>query len=188
MTDKPKLMLVEPPPPEPCPKQDRRVKPKQMLGVESPAVVMLTPVLLNKGTAWWSHEGILVGGVVVNQISNGDHDWVKEPQASNLIGYAPTWVPKIWQKKAFNVCVEYEGEREAAFSLRVHYGCGDPSELHVHESDLLTGNTEGKSRERFPITHIDRRELLRASLEIRRNNGLPVLIYGAWLEIGVEAM
>jgi len=183
---KPGHLTVVPPTP-PAPRRPKKVRPEQLLGVESPARVMLIPALLGTGCGWWSHDQVLVGGVEAKQISNGDHDWKAEPLASNIIGHAPTLVPAVWGRKDFHVVFEYEAlHPECSFSFRVHYGCGDPSELHLHGSEYLVGTTKGKARLTIPLAHVDRIELLRVTLQILRRNGLPVVVYGAWLEIGLN--
>ena len=170
-------------------KKRQKVQPKQVTGIENPARVMLTPVLLGAGTGWWSYDKVLVGGIEAKQISNGDHLWATEPLASNIIGYQPMLVPAVWGEKDFHVVFEYEGEHpDAAFFFKVHYGCGDPSELHVRESAQFQGSGgAGKARLAVKLKHVDRVELLRVTLQILRRNGLPVIVYGAWLEIGLDS-
>lgn len=153
---------------------------KQLRGVEDPATVLLVPIsFLPEGAlTWWSHDGYLIGGVRANGTLVG----------SSRIGYLPQPIPRSWHGERFHAVVEYEAEqREAQFTFRAYYGCGDPSELHMGETKLLDGRTEGKQRLGFQLNPelIVANELFRFSLEIARKTPSPVLIYGAWLELGV---
>lgn len=161
-----------------------RIPARQLGGVENPATVLLHPVLLGDTATWWSYDQILIGGIKVNSINkveNGVH--------RTLIGYLPSPIPRSWEESEFCVVVEYEAEtEEAAFKFRLHYGCGDPSELHLGETKLLEGKTGGKKRLAFSLhpRFLAKNELFRCSLEIARETPDPVLVYGAWLEVGVD--
>jgi hypothetical protein len=180
-----KLVSDEPPP---APKKARRqVAAKQVKGVESPATVLLHPVHFNpdnQGAAsWWSYDQILIGGIKINGVKE-----IKEGTRSDVIAYLPTPVPRSWGEREFKVVVEYECEFPGTiFQFRMHYGCGDPSELHRGESGMMNGQTGGKRRMTFPLEekYLQRNELFRATLEVVRASPKPILVYGVWLEIGV---
>lgn len=180
------LKLVSAEPPSGGGQDDKvrnKIPAKQLGGVENPATVLLHPVHFNEpAVSLWSFDGILLGGIKVNGAEE-----IKGTR-SDSIWYLPTPVPRSWGQKKFNVVVEYECEHPGSiFQLRLHYGCGDPSELHRGETGMLQGRVGAKSRERFELdeTKILRNELFRASLEIVRVSPKPVLVYGAWLEVGV---
>ncbi len=168
----------------PLPRERRRGIPaKQVRGVESPATVLLVPIRLGDGCAWWSHDQILLGGLRVNSAK----DVTGEVRC--LIGYLPCPVPRSWGEREFVVVFEYEGERpDTNFRLRLWYGCGDPSELHVGATDPIVGQSGGKQRMHFHLRqhYLQRNELFRATLEVARTSPGPVLIYGVWLEVGVD--
>jgi hypothetical protein len=149
---------------------------KQVQGVENPATVLLIPMVLGDGASWWSHDGALLGGIQI------------APQHSAKIMYLPRPIPRSWGEKEFNVCVEYEGDSAALFKLRLLYGCGDPSELRLGETDEITGETGKIRRLRFRLNPelIHCNQLFRCTLSIARSNGGngEVLIYGAWMEVG----
>lgn len=176
------LKLVSGPPPPKKPK--RLISAKQLAGVENPATVLLHPVHFEEPIIqWWSYDGILMGGLKVNgntEIENGSR--------SDAIAYLPTPVPRSWGEREFKVVVEYECEHQGSiFQMRLHYGCGDPSELHKGETGFLQGVPGSKQRIAFPLdeSHLARNELLRCTLEIQRVSAKPILVYGTWLEIGV---
>ena len=159
-----------------------KIKAKQFPFVENPATVLLIPFHLGSTVSWWSHDGILLGGLMVNSVEK-----VEDVHFSR-IGYLPTPIPRTWGQKEFGVVVEYEAESETTkFKFRMHYGCGDPSELHLGETEVIQGIAGKKHRVKFKLNenYIIRNELFRATLEIARYNPEPVLVYGAWLEIGV---
>ena len=153
---------------------------KQVTGVENPATVLLIPAMLGKDVSWWSHDGILLGGL---QVVSPDPD-SKTPQSR--IGYLPRPIPRSWGNIDFGVVVEYEGSDEAKFSFRLYYGCGDPSELRIGQTKPLQGKTGSKQRLRFELLpkFIMRNEMLRCTLEVQRNGAGQVLVYGAWMEVG----
>jgi hypothetical protein len=165
--------------------QKRTIPAKQLQGVESPATVLLHPVIFDreKGLGWWTHDGVLCGGIQVTSapgFAAGDE---------GRIAYLPTPIPRSWGQRAFDVVVEYEAESsEARFQLRCYYGCGDPSELHLGETALLKGKGGGKQRLRFRLNeaHLTRNELFRCAIGVIRQTPEPVLVYGVWLEVGVE--
>jgi hypothetical protein len=162
-----------------------QISARQLRGVEHPATVLLHPVIMGEHLRWWAHEnsGMLIGGVEVN--STGDF---RDSENARLC-YLPTPVPRSWEERDFNLVIEYECEHEKArFAFIVHYGCGDPSELHVGSSKLQRGKLGGKQRLAFALDRhfIVRNELFRATIEVHRESPHPVLIYGAWLEIGVD--
>lgn len=155
----------------------------QVRGVEDPATVLLVPAMLPDDATWWSHEGMLLGGIKVNSITEVRGGGHKTP-----VRYLPTPVPRSWGELDFGVVVEYESEHAGAdFRLRVYYGCGDPSELHLGQTEPITGRSDGKQRVRFRLRpeHLARNELFRCTVEVLRASPDPVLIYGAWLEVGV---
>lgn len=176
------MKMPGPPPPS---KARTQIPAKQVGGVESPATVILTPVHLDPGATWWSFEGLLMGGI---EVSSGKVT-PKGPEERTLIGYMPIPVPRSWGQKDFHVVVEYEAEEDDShFRLGLFYGCGDPSELHLGETEPIEGSTGGKKRLSFRLdrTKILRNELFRASLVVIRKNNPGVLVYGVWLEVGVE--
>jgi hypothetical protein len=164
---------------------ERRTKipAKQLGGVESPATVILTPMHFSPGAAWWSYDQVLLGGIKVNgapQIPAGG--------LHCLIGYMPIPIPRSWGEDDFHVVVEYEADAPSArFKFRICYGCGDPSELRLGETDTLVGDSGGKRRLKFKLNeaYLARNELFRASLDVVRESPDPVLVYGTWLEVGV---
>lgn len=153
--------------------------------VENPATVLLMPVYMGETVSWWTHDGILVGGLKVNTVKE-----IPEGQAhASKVGYLPTPIPRSWGEKEFHLVVEYESQDPTAeFAFRIYYGCGDPSELHLGETSFKKGETDGKTRVKFPLSekHILRNELFRATVEVVRKTPDPVLIYGCWLEVGLE--
>lgn len=151
----------------------------QLRGVESPATVLLHPAMLSSDVCWWAHPNSeqLVGGL---QILAGLNE--------SRIGYAPTPIPRSWQSD-FYVVLEYESEHEEArFQFRLYYGCGDPSELRMGQTPLMSGESGGKQRAWFKLSpeFIARNQLFRATIGVRRKASYPVLIYGCWLEVGVD--
>ncbi len=164
-----------------APPRPRMIPAKQVGGVETPATMMLVPVHLDEGWRWWSHDDILVGGIIFD--GNGDPD-----KRRGKLGYLPITIPRTWAGEHFHFIVEYEADSpETRFKFRLHYGCGDPSELHRGDSAFMEGLTEGKRRMGFALDpgHLDYNELFRVTLEVIRETPGPVLIYGAWLEVGV---
>lgn len=157
----------------------------QLPGVENPATVLLIPVHLGSVTSWWTHDGILVGGLEINSVKE-----ISEGQFhSAKVGHLPTPIPRSWGQKDFHLVVEYESEKDSAhFQFRLYYGCGDPSELRLAQSNFRQGKTGGKKRAKFPLNekYIERNELFRATIEIVRQTPDPILIYGTWLEVGVD--
>lgn len=149
---------------------------KQVQGVEDPATVIMIPMVLGDGASWWSHEGMLLGGIEI------------APQESPKIMYLPRPIPRSWGEAEFHVCVEYEGANEALFKLKLYYGCGDPSELRLGQSDEIIGETGTVRRLKFRLDpeKIFRNELFRCTLKVARSNGGKgnVLVYGAWMEVG----
>uniref|UniRef100_A0A6H1Z9A8 Uncharacterized protein n=1 Tax=viral metagenome TaxID=1070528 RepID=A0A6H1Z9A8_9ZZZZ len=157
----------------------RSISAKQVGGVETPATVMLTPVHLDEGWKWWSHDGILVGGVQFD----GD-----QGKMSGKVGYVPILVPRTWTGEQFHFVAEYEADApETRFKFRLYYGCGDPAEIHRGESAVLEEKAGGKRRMAFELdpAHIDFNELFRVTIEVIRETPGPIKIYGAWLEVGV---
>ena len=158
---------------------------KQFPFVESPAIVMLTPMSLHKEAEWWSHDEVLIGGIEINKAT-------EIPAGEELhthIGYMPILVPRTWSETEFRVVVEYESEQPSArFKFRLFYGCGDPSELHVGETSPIEGSSGGKQRMTFTLNehYLDRAELYRCTLDVVRSSPDPILIYGAWLEVGID--
>lgn len=154
-----------------------KVPAKQLGGVENPATVLLIPMVLGEGASWWSIDDVLLAGVKI------------DPKCSPQIMYLPRPIPRSWEEKEFSVCVEYEGEATSVFTLRMLYGCGDPSELRLGETRIIKGETGKKRRVKFQLDpeKIHRNELFRCTLKVNRVNGGKgdVLIYGAWMEIGV---
>ena len=153
--------------------------------VENPATVLLVPVHLGPTTTWWSHDGILVGGLEINTIESipeGQHHSAK-------VGYLPTPIPRSWAEKELRLVIEYESKEETTdFQFKLYYGCGDPSELRLAQSNFKKGMTGSKKRARFPLNeeYIKRNELFRATVEVVRRTPDPIWIYGVWLEVGVE--
>ena len=149
---------------------------KQVQGVEDPATVIMIPMVLGDGAEWWSHEGMLLGGIEI------------AAQQSPKIMYLPRPIPRSWGELEFHICVEYEGDNDARFKLKLYYGCGDPSELRVGESDEITGETGQVKRLKFRLNPelIHRNQLFRCTLKVARSNGGKgkVLVYGAWMEVG----
>lgn len=155
-----------------------RLSPAQVRGVEDPATVLLIPMSLGHAGRWWSHDQILLGGIEVC----GDVAGIDRCK----LGYLPTPVPRSWGSRDFHAVVEYEAEQaNTRFKLRVYYGCGDPSELHVGESPVQEGVSRGKRRMIFKLNpeRIVRNEMFRLTLEVIRETAAPVLVYGAWLEV-----
>lgn len=178
----PDLHLVQPPVPAPPPARRRpRLPAKQLGGVESPATVLLIPVNLGDEAVWWSHDGVLLGGIQINRLTEieGVHN--------SRVAYLPRPIPRSWGESEFGVCVEYEADDHAVFRLKVYYGCGDPSELRLGQTKMLAGETGSKQRLRFKLLpkFLAANELFRCTLEIARTSPGCVLIYGAWMEIGV---
>jgi len=174
------LKLISPEPPK---KPKRMISAKQLGGVESPATVLLHPVHLEGPVQWWSYDKILLGGIRVNGV-----DKIEGGARSDAILYMPTPIPRSWGEKEFSAVVEYEcDDAGAIFQFRLHYGCGDPSELHRGESGYIKGQVGSKQRCRFKLNEqfLARNELLRCTLEIERVSPKPVYVYGAWLEVGV---
>ena len=167
-------------------KQPKRLSPEQLRGVESPATVMLLPIQLGKTADWWTHDNVLIGGICINSISKIDSaDGIHR----TALGYLPTLIPRSWEESEFGVVLEYETESDGAnFRFRVMYGCGDPSELHLGQTEPIQGKTAGKQRVTFRLNpeYIRRNELFRCTLEVARESPDAVLIYGAWLEVGVD--
>jgi len=149
---------------------------KQVRGVEDPATVIMIPMVLGDGASWWSHEGMLLGGIQVAQ------------KQSPKIMYLPRPIPRSWGEKAFHICVEYEGDDDSRFKLKLYYGCGDPSELRLGQSGEIEGETGAVRRVKFPLDpeKIFRNQLFRCTLKVARSNGGKgkVLVYGAWMEVG----
>ncbi len=162
----------------------RMIPAKQLGGVEDPATVLLTPMSLGDSATWWSHDGVLLGGIKINGITAATHE---KPHRARL-GYLPLPIPRSWGETTFHVVVEYEAEHTGArFKFRIFYGCGDPSELHLGESRIIEGVSGGQQRVKFSLdeSKLTRNQLFRATLEIMRESPDPVLIYGVWLEVGV---
>lgn len=104
------------------------------------------------------------------------------------IRYLPSPIPRSWGEQDFHVIVEYESSHATTeFSMKLYYGCGDPSELRLAESPPIKGISGGKQRMKFRLNkaNIARNELFRATLDIIRATPDPVYVYGVWLEIGV---
>ena len=160
-----------------------QLSPGQVRGVENPATVLLVPAMLPDDATWWSYDGKLLGGIKVNSITECGHEGHPTP-----VRYLPTPVPRSWGSLDFGVVVEYESEHECAdFRLRLYYGCGDPSDLHLGQTEPITGRSDGKQRLKFRLhpKHLRRNELFRCTVEVQRASPDPVLIYGVWLEVGV---
>lgn len=162
-------------------------------GIEHPQTVMLVPTVMgspdaNGGepdVAWWSHENSpqLVGGIEVVHVKN-----YRGPVQS-YVGYLPIAIPRSWTGKEFGVVLEYESEhKNSVHDFVLYYGCGDPSDLKVEQTETFKGKTLVRERIKFPLrSHgLDTNELFRCSVCIRRASPFPILLYGAWLEIGVE--
>lgn len=169
---------------KPKPPRKHQLPAKQLRGVEDPATIILVPMsLVPVGMVqWWSHDGLLLGGIKVN----GAPLDASDPGHESRIGYLPAPIPRSWGEEDFHVVIEYEAEdKEARFRLRVYYGCGDPSELHVGESQTLEGESQGKRRLYFKLDKAKLRcnELFRATVEVNRDTPHPILIYGVWLEL-----
>jgi len=168
--------------PQALPKQKTQIAAKQVRGVEDPATVICVPVHLGDGIKWWSYDDILIGGIKVN----GTPVKEKDGLGHSVLGYLPIPIPRSWGEREFNVVVEYEAEDgEAKFKFKLFYGCGDPSELHLGESQVLTGKAGKKERIYFKLNPecLVRNELIRVSLDIARETPHPILIYGVWLEL-----
>lgn len=161
-----------------APSRKTKLPAKQLGGVENPATVLLIPTMLTEGAKWWSYDGVLLGGVEV------------VPHQSPRIMYLPRPIPRSWGEHEFHIVVEYEGEESSRFTLKLYYGCGDPSELRLGESEILKGETGKVRRIKFRLNPelISSNQLFRCTLEIQRTNGGKgtVLVYGAWMEIGVD--
>ena len=172
------LSLVKPTKPK------NKLPAKQLGGVESPATVLLIPVSLDKETKWWSHDGILLGGIEISRIKKVKQ--IKKARVSR-VGYLPRPIPRSWGEKDFHVVLEYEAEDDSAFQFKLYYGCGDPSELRLGETKVMKGKSGSKKRLRFKLKpkYIISNELFRATIEVQRLSPGSVLIYGAWMELGV---
>jgi hypothetical protein len=178
------LMLVNGGDNTPPKLKKNQIPAKQLQGVENPATVLLTPIQLCDGASWWSHDGILLGGIKTTGKRNIDENKV----GHCYIKYLPIPIPRSWGEQKFNVVIEYEAEnKNAKFDFRVMYGCGDPSELHLGETKEVVGKTGQKERVFFTLDEslLLRNELFRVTIDIMKKNQFPVLIYGAWLEIAV---
>lgn len=181
-------------------RRSRGPRPAQLQGVESPATVLLHPAVLGSGNGhpevvWWSHEKspVLVGGLEVRHVARLSPEAMKgfydKGKHETGIGYLPTPIPRSWTKREFRVVVELESEhKDSNFQIRLYYGCGDPSDIRLGESEWITGKSYGRERIPFPLKakYLDTNELFRATIVIHRKTTWPVLVYGAWLEIGVE--
>lgn len=157
---------------------------KQFPFVENPATVMLTPLNLGPSAHWWSYDGILLGGIEVNTNPASP----EEPDSCR-IAHMPMLVPRNWGERDFCVITEYEAPSPSSrFKFRIYYGCGDPSELRLGETELLVGATTGKQRMSFRLNAalLARAELFRVTLEVIRESSDKVLVYGSWLELNVE--
>lgn len=160
------------------------VRVKQFPFVENPATVMLTPLSLGPSAHFWSYDGILLGGIEVNTKPASP----EEPDPCR-IAYMPMLVPRNWGEREFCVITEYEATSPTSrFKFRIYYGCGDPSELRLGETELLQGSTNGKQRMSFRLNEklLARAELFRVTLEVVRESSDKVLVYGSWLEVNVE--
>ncbi len=159
-----------------------RPKAKQFPFVENPACVILIPINLGQDSSWWSHDGILLGGIKVNSIEKFG------PNHVCRIAYLPHIIPKSWGQQEFGLVLEYEAAANAKFKFKAYYGCGDPSELHLGETEPLVGKAGEKRRIRFKLEekYISRNELFRTTIEVLRSNPKEVLIYGAWLELHID--
>jgi len=176
------------PPQPPGSHQRTQLPPKQVRGMESPAVVMLHPAQWNGNSGWWSHDGILLGGIAIDGPFPGEGQEPPEGPHKTLLAYSPTRIPRVWDGKKFGITVEYESERpESRFKFRVYYSCGDPSERKLWEARYMEGQNNGKRRLTFNLApqFVVGDELFCCTLEIIRVQPDPVLIYGSWLEIGV---
>ena len=165
-------------------KPPTRLSPDQVRGIENPATVMLTPAAMGETASYWAHPNcpMLLGGIKVNTVMGPG-------MTSCMVSYQPTLIPRSWEERSFGVVLEYESDhKHAEFMFRLHYGCGDPSELRVGQTKLLTGKSLGKTRLTFALRgqYLAKGELFRAAIEVVRNTPLPVYLYGAWLEVGVD--
>tara|TARA_Y100000034_G_scaffold37277_1_gene45814 strand:+ start:668 stop:1228 length:561 start_codon:yes stop_codon:yes gene_type:complete len=183
-----KLIKNGPPPPSRPSRNRQRIGAKQVRGIEDPATVILTPMALlpRDLVKWWSYDEVLLGGIKFNGTNDID---AETPGDQARVGYLPIPIPRSWGEAEFGVVIEYEAESlDAQFRFRLFYGCGDPSELYRGESDLLTGHAGGgKRRMLFKLDpdKLKRNELFRVTVEVHRMTPHHVLIYGAWLEVGV---
>lgn len=161
------------------PRKDKRISPSQVRGMDRYPTYMLYPVYLQDGAEWWSADDVLVGGVKVNGTA--------EKGAEVCIGFCPTLIPLSWGQKDFAVMVQFEAEEaRSRFKLKCYYGCGDPSSLQLGVTPYIEGQC-GRSHAQFDLSpqHLNRNELLRVTLGVLRETLDPVIIYGAWLAIGV---
>lgn len=158
-----------------------RPQAKQFPFVESPATVLLIPVSLGDGAGWWSYDNVLLGGIKVNRLKA-----IKKSHTSR-IGYLPRPIPRSWAKSEFGVCIEYEADTDSVFRFKLYYGCGDPSELRVGQTKCLAGQVGSNQRLAFKLIpkFLVANELFRCTLEVVRTSPGAVLVYGAWIEIGV---
>ena len=155
---------------------------KQFPFVEDPATVLLLPIHLS-GAEWWSYDGVLLGGLKINgtEIPKDNED--RKARVMCL----PTPIPRSWGRREFGVVVEYEAEHpDSQFQFRLFYGCGDPSQLLLGETPMVSGQV-GMHREKFFLKDgpLERNQLFRFTLELLRKTPHPILIYGLWLELGV---
>ena len=105
-----------------------------------------------------------------------------------VVSYAPVLVPKIWDGREFALVVEHEtDDKQVRYSMRVSYGCADPSEFKALQTRPIEGQPEKRIRLRFALDgkRLIRNQLLRIALRVDRHTEHPLLIYGAWLELEV---
>ena len=165
-------------------RKTRRISPEQVGGVESPATVLLVPVQIGRDINWWTHDGILLGGVKVNSVKT-----VGEKGHITHVSYLPLPVPRSWVSD-FRIVVEYGTDDDTAdFQFQLYYACGDPHQAcRMGKTDFFKGKSVGKQRLNFRLKkeHINKNELFRATLAVLRKTPDPVYIYGTWLEVGVD--
>ena len=161
----------------------RRMPGKLVGGVETPAVVMLTPVMFTPNAGWYSGNGQgLCWGLRLAGTSNdqGNRD--------ALVAYAPVLVPRVWDGRDFVVVVEHETESKLArYGMRLSYGCADPSEFVAIQTRPIEGHPGKRVKMRFTLDgdKLLRGELLRVAMRVDRHTDSPLFIYGAWLELEV---
>ena len=164
-------------------KRGRRISARQVEGIESPKVITFIPVSLGDAISWWSKDNILMGGILAQPLENFEKEHL------GLIRYAPTLMPSLNNSEDIRLVLEFEcDEEDALFQFKILYNCGELDQVNVGETKQFKGSTEGKERLAFKLNpeKIEPGELLRVTLGIARQAPHPVLLYGAWLEIGID--
>jgi hypothetical protein len=191
--DGPQLELVAPVEDAPT-RRGRGIRPGQIIGMESPAIKPLVPVVMSKHLNWWSPDDVLVWGVSVpklREMGPDSHNWREHPKVSSTIGFYPQTIPRSWYGQEIGAAISYMAESGAQFQLRFLYACGEETELCKVTSDQMQTSTVNGSQ--AGIVHFDLDEsriqhdgVFASTLQIIRASNHQIVIRTAWLALGID--